>query len=225
MKEELYEKSPVRIFDKATDGGLKPGEVALVTAPKGLGKTSVLVQFGMDKLLEGKQLVHVTFDLHSSNVISWYDGIFSELAKKKNISSPSSLKDEVVSKRTILNFSQDNFTLAKVVNTLVALKAGGIDVAGVVIDGVDLKKVTQDDMDTVVSYAKTSKVGIWMSATADSDSLKDSVPDFLVQAFDIVVHLSSKADGVQLSIVKLRDKDEQPVTLKLDSKTLLMCQR
>ena len=45
----------------------------------------MLVQFGMDTLLAGKQLVHVTFDLHSSNVISWYDGIFTELAKKKNI--------------------------------------------------------------------------------------------------------------------------------------------
>ncbi|MBR1616302.1 MAG: hypothetical protein IJ673_12630, partial [Treponema sp.] len=68
VKQDLYEKSPVRLFDAATDGGLKAGELGLVTSKKGLGKTSVLVQFGMDTLLQDKQLIHVTFDLHSSNV-------------------------------------------------------------------------------------------------------------------------------------------------------------
>lgn len=225
MKEELFEKSPVRFFDKIADGGLKAGEVGLVTSPKGLGKTSVLVQFGMDTLLQEKQLVHVTFDLHSSNVISWYDGIFGEIAKKKNIANPTSLKDAVVSKRTILNFSQDNFTLSKVINTLVALKAGGIDVAGVVIDGVDLKKVSKDDMATVGAYSKTAKIGIWLSSTSDSDSIKDSIPQDIAGFFDIVVHLTSKADGVQMSILKLREKENIGASLRLDSKTLLMCEK
>ena len=83
-KQELYEWSPIRAFDEVT-GGLKVGELGLVTAKKGLGKTSVLVQFGMDTLLNGKQLVHVSFDQHSENVISWYDGIFTEISKKKAI--------------------------------------------------------------------------------------------------------------------------------------------
>ena len=77
-KQELFESSPIRAFDAATNGGLKAGELGLVTAKKGLGKTSVLVQFGMDTLLNGQQLVHVSFDQHSSNVITWYDGIFTE---------------------------------------------------------------------------------------------------------------------------------------------------
>ena len=47
-KQELFERSPIRAFDEATNGGLKAGELGLVTAKKGLGKTSVLVQFGMD---------------------------------------------------------------------------------------------------------------------------------------------------------------------------------
>lgn len=82
-KQELFERSPIRAFDEATNGGLKAGELGLVTAKKGLGKTSVLVQFGMDTLLNGKQLVHVSFDQHSENVISWYDGIYNEISKKR----------------------------------------------------------------------------------------------------------------------------------------------
>ena len=69
VKQDLYNKSPVRLFDAATEGGLKEGGLGLVTSKKGLRKTSVLVQFGMDTLLKDEQLVDVTFDLHSSNVI------------------------------------------------------------------------------------------------------------------------------------------------------------
>ena len=61
------------------DCGTSYGEI--VSSSKFLPNLDV-VQFGMDTLLKDEQLVHVTFDLHSSNVISWYDGIFAEIAKK-----------------------------------------------------------------------------------------------------------------------------------------------
>ena len=215
VKQDLYDKSPVRLFDEATDGGLKAGEIGIVTAKKGLGKTSVLVQFGMDTLLQDKQLAHVTFDLHSSNVISWYDSIFAEIAKKKN--GAAELKTDVVSKRTILNFSLDNFTLAKVVNTLKALKAGGIAVSGVVMDGVDFAKVSEDDVKAVADYAKAESAKVWFSS--------DSVPASVEQYFAVVANLEQKPDGVVLTVQKLSDKKNLDTNLKLDTKTLLISKK
>ena len=223
VKQDLFDKSPVRLFDEVTDGGLKAGEIGLVTAKKGLGKTSVLVQFGMDTLLQDKQLAHVTFDLHSSNVISWYDGIFAEIAKKKN--GAADLKDDIVAKRTILNFSLDNFTLAKVVNTLKALKAGGIEVAGVVMDGVDYAKVSEEDVKAVADYAKAENVKVWFSASAEGEKLSDSVPATLEGYFAIVAHLEQKASDVELAVLKLRDKKNIDTSLKLDTKTLLISKK
>ncbi len=221
-KQDLYEKSPVRLFDTATDGGLKAGELGLVTSKKGLGKTSVLVQFGMDTLLQDKQLVHVTFDLHSSNVIFWYDAIFSEISKKKNIGNSTELKGEVVSKRTILNFSLDNFNLSKVVNTLNALKAGGIAVSGVVMDGIDFAKVTEGDVNAVAQYAAAEKVTVWAAATAEGNTLSDSVPESLEKYFSAVIHLNQKNDGVGVDVLKIHDKKNVASGLKLDAKTLLI---
>ncbi|MBQ0051914.1 MAG: hypothetical protein KBT11_07610 [Treponema sp.] len=212
-KKDLFDKSPVRLFDAATEGGLKAGELGLVTSKKGLGKTSVLVQFGMDTLLQDKQLVHVTFDLHSSNVISWYDSIFTEIAKKKNVGNAAEMKNSVVSKRTILNFSLDNFTLTKVVNTLNALKAGGIAVSGVVMDGIDFSKVSEDDVKAVAAYAKSENVVIWASA--------DSVPANLEGNFAAIVNLEQKNDGVAVEVAKINGKAVE-TGLKLDSKTLLI---
>ena len=83
-KKDLIAHSPVRYFDNATSAGLKDGEMGLITAKKGLGKTSILVQFGIDALLNDKALVHVSFDQQSSNVIAWYSSVMAEVAKKKN---------------------------------------------------------------------------------------------------------------------------------------------
>ena len=221
VKQDLYNKSPVRLFDAATKGGLKEGGLGLVTSKKGLGKTSVLVQFGMDTLLKDEQLVHVTFDLHSSNVISWYDGIFAEIAKK-SAGNSAELKTDVVSKRTILNFSLDNFSVTKVVNTLKALSAAGIAVKGVVMDGIDFTKVSEDDVKAVADYAQSEKVTVWTSAASEGAKLADVVPANLEKYFDVVVNLAQTGSNVAVDVLKLGDKKDVESGLKLDSKTLLI---
>ncbi len=219
-KQELYERSPIRAFDEATSGGLKGGEMGLVTSQKGLGKTSVLVQFGMDTLLNGKQLVHVSFDQHTANVMSWYDGILNEISKKKAISQEA--KEQIVRNRTILNFNQDNVNLERVVNTLNALKAGGVAVAGVVIDDVDFSKVRESDIQSVASYAKATKVKVWMSAVSEGDTLEEQAPKVILPYFNAVVHLVSKGSTTALQVLKMGKKGEVETKLKLDSKTLLI---
>lgn len=221
-KQELYERSPIRAFDAVTEGGLKAGQLGLVTAKKGLGKTSVLVQYGMDVLLNGQQLVHVSFDQHSSNVISWYDDIFTEISKKRTIANLDDVKEQITRCRTILNFNQENFSLEKVVNTLNALKAGGIEVAGVVIDGVDFSKASLEDIQAVASYAKATNTKVWISATADSNNLSDQAPKDVLDYFTAIVHLESENSVTQVKILKMGDKKDVVSNLKLDSKTLLI---
>lgn len=221
-KQDLYERSPVRIFNELTDGGLKAGELGLVAAKKGLGKTSVLVQFGMDALLNGKQLVHVSFNQHSGNVISWYDGIYNEISKKKALGDSPDLKEQVVRNRTILNFNQDNISLEKVVNTLNSLKASGTNVAAVVIDDVDFAKVGEADLQTVSSYAKATKTKVWFSSTVQGDTLESCAPADLLSYFYAVVHLTSRGNATQLDVLKMGQAGAVETSLKLDSKTLLI---
>lgn len=222
-KQELYDRSPIRAFDEAVNGGLKAGEMGLVTSKKGLGKTPVLVQFGMDTLLNGKQLVHVSFDQHSTDVISWYDNIYSEISKKKSVANAAEVKEQVLRNRTILNFNQDNFNLEKVVNTLNALKAGGIAVAGVVIDGVDFTKAKEADIQAVASWAKATKTKVWMSATAEGDKLEDSAPKAILPYFTGVVHLeATKSQGTQVKVLKMGKNTDVETSLKLDAKTFII---
>jgi KaiC/GvpD/RAD55 family RecA-like ATPase len=219
-KLERYNKSPIRAFDNAANGGLKAGEMGLVTSKKGVGKTAVLVQFGIDTLLNGKQLVHVSFDQVSSNVIEWYDTIVQEIVKNK-ISDED--KEVIMRNRTILNFNQDNFNLEKVVNTLNALKAGGIGVAGVVIDGVDFAKAKESDIQAVASYAKATKTKVWVSATAEGSKLSEQAPKAILPYFSFVVHLEpSKSNGTSVKVLKAGKQENVDTTLRLDSKNSLI---
>ena len=223
VKQDLIDHSPVRFFDKAANGGLKAEKLGLVTAKKGLGKTSVLVQFGIDALLSDKHLVHVSYDQHSSNVISWYDSILAEIGKKKNLGDMAELNETIVRGRTILNFNQETFSLPKVVNTLKALKEGGINVSALIIDGADVAKLSAGDIKTVADFVSAEKMTAWFSATNESAKLSDTLSADLQPFFDTVAHLEPVQGGVALNVLKTGGKEVSGASIKLDSKTLLMC--
>lgn len=214
-KKELYSHSPVRYFDN-TNAALKAGELGLITAKKGLGKTSVLVQFGIDSLLQDKALIHVSFDQQSSNVIAWYSSVLSEIAKKRNVNI-SEIEEEIVKNRTILNFNQTTFTLPKVVNTIKALKEGGITIGSIVVDGLDLEKTEKADLDCFAAFIKEEGMTAWFSYTCEADNLKNTLAKDKLDSFATVAHITSVDKQLSLSLLKNGEG-----AVPLNSKTLLM---
>lgn len=214
-KKDLIAHSPVRYFD-VTNAGLKDGEMGLITAKKGLGKTSVLVQFGIDSLLNDTALVHVSFDQQSSNVIAWYSSVLAEIAKKKSLNLDD-VNEEIVRNRTILNFNQETFTLPKVVNTLRAMKDGGIKISTIVVDGLDMNKASCADIKCFADFIKSEKMTAWFSFTNEAADLKGTLDTDKLENFTTVAHLA--AEGKALSLAILKNGEGK---VNLDAKTLLM---
>lgn len=214
-KKDLITHSPVRYFD-ATNAALKDGEMGLVTAKKGLGKTSILVQFAIDSLLNDKAVIHVSFDQQSSNVIAWYSSVMAEIAKKKSFNLDD-VNDEIVRNRTILNFNQETFTLPKVVNTLKALKEGGIAIAAIVVDGLDLGKTEVADLTCFADFVKAEKMTAWFSYTNEAADLAGTLAADKLDKFATVAHLAAENKDLALAILKNGNGK-----VNLDAKTLLM---
>ncbi len=215
-KKDLIEYSPVQYFEKVSPA-LKDGEMGLVTAKKGLGKTSVLVQFGLDSLIKDKATVHVSFDQHSSNVISWYSSVLAEITKKKNISNLSEISEDIVRNRTILNFNQETFTLPKVVNTIKALNEGGSKIATLVLDGLNLANTSKEDFSLFADFVKKEKMTAWFSYASEADKLKDTLDAEKINLFTTVAHMAS--NGKEIAISLLKNGEGQ---VKVDTKTSLM---
>ena len=214
-KKELLASSPVRFFEP-TGAALDEGEIGLLTAKKGLGKTSILVQFGIDTLLKDKAIVHVSFNQKSENVITWYSSVLAEICKSHKV-DVDELSDELFRNRTILNFNQDTFTLPKVVNTLKALKDNGIKLETIIVDDLDLLKTEVSDLNCFCDFIKEEKMTAWFSYNSEASELKEILPSEKMAKFESVAHLLPETESVSLSILK---KGEGKV--KLNSKTLLM---
>ena len=215
-KKELLASSPVAWAFKAVRGIKKWQLKGLVTAKKGLGKTSILVQFGIDTLLKDKAIVHVSFNQKSENVITWYSSVLAEICKSHRV-DVDELSDELFRNRTILNFNQNTFTLPKVVNTLKALKDNGIKLETIIVDDLDLLKTEVSDLNCFCDFIKEEKMTAWFSYNSEASDLKEILPSEKMAKFNSVAHLLPETESVSLSILK---KGEGKV--KLNSKTLLM---
>ncbi|MDD7417226.1 MAG: hypothetical protein SPI86_08410 [Treponemataceae bacterium] len=222
---ELIDRSPIRTFESITNGGIKAGEIGAITSKKGLGKTSVLVQLGMDYLLQDKKIVHLSFDQKSDNAFTWYEDIFAEITKRKNIVKPDELKESLLKNRILLNFNQDIISGKQIVGTLEALSSGGIKIEGLVIDGLDFTKVTDDTIKVLKDYAKKAKIVVWFGVSTDETDIKKMFKPDLEKIIDAVLYLEQKPDSIQMQVLKIRGDKVPDSSMKLDSKTLLLAEK
>jgi len=227
---ELIQRSPIRIFEQSIHGGLKPGEIGVIASPTGVGKTSVLVQLALDKLLQGKKVIHVSFTQHTQYVPVWYTDIFDEFISKKNLENAAEIKNELVKNRVLMNFNQDGMSKDQIIKSLRAMIIeGGFKAESVIIDGFDFSRTTKESINKVKTFATELGVSVWYSCSVKDESGqydKENIP-LVIGAFadivDVVIMLQPKPDHIELSISKDRDSIiSKSMAMKLDPKTLLI---
>jgi hypothetical protein len=230
VKKELILRSPVRIFEKSIHGGLKAGEIGIIASQSGVGKTSVLVQIALDKLLQEKKVIHVSFNQHSDYVLAWYEDIFDEFTKKKNLENAKDVRDEAVKNRVLLNFNQDGITGDQILRSLKALIVdGGVGAEAIIIDGFDFYRSDRERFEKVKAFARELGLEIWYSCTVKGKEPhydRKNIP-LVISGYadlaDVVIVLEPKPDHIELSVPKDRDTvNTEHMGLRLDPKTLLI---
>ncbi len=226
VKQDLIERSPVRNFEKTLGGGVKPGEIGVIASKKGLGKTSILVQIGIDKLLQGNGVIHVSFNQQADHVVTWYEDIFNELAKKKNLDKATEVKNELIRKRIVLNFNQDSVTATQLIKTLKALTEGGVKPEALIIDGFDFARASKESMKEMKAFAKEMNCIIWYSANIEtSDKGLPAILAPFASDIDVAIFLDPRSDCILIKVLKEHDKADYNTDLKLDVKTLLIADK
>lgn len=77
------------------DGGLGPGELGVIVAPSGVGKTWVLCALGAAAVRAGKTVVHYSMELSEKYVGSRYDTVFTQIPSADLPDKKSSVKDKI----------------------------------------------------------------------------------------------------------------------------------
>jgi len=65
------------VIDDLMDGGLAPGELGVVMAPAGIGKSWLLINIGANAVKAGKTVIHYTLELNENYVGQRYDSVLT----------------------------------------------------------------------------------------------------------------------------------------------------
>jgi len=232
LKEEFITKSPVRVLEKSIEGGLRPGDIGVVASRKGIGKTSVLVQLALDKLIQGEKVIHISFNAHTSYVISWYENMFNELAHRKNLENTDDLKEQLVRNRVIMNFTQEGVSIEQILRSIRAMIVdGGFGAKTIIVDGFDFSKSSVERFEKVKAFVQEMGLEIWYSCTTSGEEPlfdKRNVPICLRDYMDLVsvlIVLEPMNDYIHFKVVKDHERlNPRDLSLKLDTKSLLIAE-
>jgi hypothetical protein len=233
VKEELIQRSPVRTFMNSIHGGLKSGELGIIASPSGIGKTSVLVQIALDKLLQGGKVIHISFTKHADYILAWYENIFDDFIRKKNLENEQEVKNEIIKNRVLMKFTQGGISSEQILRSLRALiKDGGFNAETLIIDGFDFSETNEAHVSAIRSFAGEMGVSVWYSCNVKGEEPskgQQSVPPVLkgfANLFDVLILLEPKQDHIAFTVTRDRDTiNPEHLALKLDPKTLLILEK
>jgi len=110
---ELSERNPLRLFEHSIHGGLGPGNIGVVVARHGIGKTAFLVGIALDDAIRGRRVLHVSLDKTVNHVREFYDEIFMDLARSAGLEDLASARLDMERHRLIHTYAGGTFTVEK----------------------------------------------------------------------------------------------------------------
>jgi len=230
VKNELVKKSPLRILEKSSHGGVGKGNIGVITAKKGVGKTACLVHIATDQLLQDKHVIHVSFSGDTQHIISWYEDIFAEISRRRDLESAMEVHNQIIKNRIIMNFIWQRITIEQVVARIRSIvKNSKYKVDYIIVDGYNFYEGSPEDLMYIKDFAKQEGIGFWFSASVTEDmdvSSGQRIPSVLTEysnLIDIIIGLTPVGKVIHLELLKDHDDIRgEDIHLKLDPKILLI---
>jgi len=200
-------------IDEVMDGGLGKGELGVVVAPAGIGKTWCLQSMGANSVKNKLTVVHYTLELNQEYVGLRYDTIFSG-TPTANIKF---YKDEVKKKISQLEghllikyFPTKSATVQTLSSHLKQIELQGITPDLVLVDYADIlrgvgsekRHILENIYEDLRGLAGEYEVPIWTASQANRSSLEEEIIDATkvaeayskVMIADFVVSVSRKVE-------------------------------
>ncbi len=211
--------------------GPGPGHMVVVMSRAGVGKTAFLVGIGIDSLLSGQHVLHVSRDRPVDRVRERYDEIFHELIRAEHgLENVPQIQLDMERRRHIYSFSGDAFSIERlgaVIDMLVEHASFNPDV--LIIDRMDIREISPSEFAGVKAIAERAQCEVWMSCRTHRDDPKPApgkLPppiDQIADKLDLVFRLDSRGDQVGVHVLKDRGEIiDRDMNVGLDPSTLLL---
>jgi len=175
------------VIDDLMDGGLAPGELGVVMAPAGIGKSWMLINIGANAVKQGKTVIHYTLELNDNYVGQRYDSVVTGIAAQnlKNHTDDIEEKLETLNGELIIKYYPTKSTgvmgiKAHIEKTIMLGNTPDL----IVIDYGDLLKVnTKKDKHEALEelyeemrgMAGEYEIPVWTASQANRSALEDDI--------------------------------------------------
>ena len=228
-RKEINERSPLRVLEQSIHGGLGRGNLGVVVARHGVGKTAFLVGVALDDLMRGRKVLHVSLEHPVDRVCDFYDEIFMELAHTQELEDVWRVRLEVERNRRIHAYLDRSFTLDKLDGALSFMRDHGeFAPSAIMVDGLDFDALTDADLAGLRRIAGERDAELWMSAVTTRDSRRNDrgVPEpvaHLEGTVDVVLTMAHDGSAVHVGLHKDHENPEvSDLKLALDPRTMLL---
>ena len=213
---QLNSVSPLRVFEEAINGGLGKGNLGVIVSRHGVGKTACLVHLATDKLFKGESVIHVSFSGNVEHVLD----------------DATMVYNSILANRVVMNFSQEQVPIDKVLSSLESLiSQGSFNADAILFDGYKLTIADEEDIIKIKDFAKKMNLEVWFSVSpVRPDVVYDEhgVPNTLLKYYDLIdvlvaLRYDDKIDKVVMTVVRAHHEDvPKPMGVNLDPKTMLI---
>ena len=177
-----------KYIDDICEGGLGQGELGVVIAPTGTGKSMALVHLGTEAIKSGKNVVHYTLELGSTVIASRYDSCMTHVPIKELPSFKDMIYDKVknLNARLIIKeYPTKSASPQTIKNHLEKLRQRDISIDMIIVDYGDLlrpsivRKEKRHELETIYedlrAMAQEHGCPLWTASQTNRSGLNAEV--------------------------------------------------
>ena len=223
-------RSPRTLLERDGYPGPGPGHLAVVMARAGVGKTAFLVGIGIDALLSGQKVLHISLERTIDKVRDWYDDLLMEmLRREKKLEHWAAIQLEIEKRRNIHTYVGSSFSADRLRSALELLREAADFIPDVIIlDRMEMEGFDPALIAAAKSLAAESNAELWMACRThrEKPAKEGHLPppaDRFEDLVDTAFSLVPQDAKVRLQVAKDRNKMlAEDLNVVVDPRTLLL---
>lgn len=233
-RETIIRRSPMRVFERSTHGGLGRGNVGLVLSRTGTGRTPFLVGVALDDLLRDRKVLHISTKCSADRVRAFYEEIFHDLAESTHLEDRLRVRLQVERNRMIHTFLGHSFTVERLAQALDYMsKHMHFEPSTIILEGhPDWDTATPEQVTALRDLAEKLQCEFWLEGHIhregeehDARGIPPHISRF-EEEFSVILMLQTAQEHVRLQLIKDHgNTDLADVHVELDPRTLLLVWR
>jgi hypothetical protein len=145
--------------------GLQAGDLCVVMARAGVGKTTFLVQLGLGQALLGRDVVHITLNSSVAQVQAYYDSLYKTGATHLQRHAREALRNDWIRRRGVRAYADGRLSPNRLEETLNTFSRHlKLSPSLILIDGNDWQAVGPEHLEAYKQHARSAGAVLWLLA-------------------------------------------------------------